>query len=214
VLSWIFLGIVSLVGLTLFFVIITDGRYFGKRLMFWIYDRLGPAINGGRNEAERWQQLAGMLDLRDDERILDVGTAVANLPSTLAAQPDFRGHIVGLDWSPKMLAAARRHGLSRQVSLVVGDVRRPLPFASNTFNIITCLETLETLPQPDKILHEICRILRPDGTLVLSLYKSILTFTASLSLDWYQEQLQSYGFNLQRVEFRPNYDLVIGKIRD
>jgi ubiquinone/menaquinone biosynthesis C-methylase UbiE len=155
--------------------------------------------------------LAGLLDLQGDERILDVGTAVANLPSTLAAQPDFRGHIVGLDWSPKMLAAARRHGLSRQVSLVVGDVRRPLPFASNTFNIITCLETLETLPQPDKILREIIRILRPDGILVFSLYKGILTLTAALSLDWYKKQLQSYGINLQLVQFRPNYDIVIGR---
>ena len=94
----------------------------------------------------------------------------------------------------------------------MGDGRCPSP--ADTFNIITCLETLETLPHPDQILREIIRILRPDGILIFSLYKGVLTFTAALSLDWYQKQLQSYGFNLQLVEFRPNYDIVIGKIGD
>ena len=193
------------------FIIFTDGRYFGKWLIFWIYDRFGAAMYGGRDEMARWRQLVGLLDLQGDERILDVGTAVANLPLTLAAQPNFQGHVIGLDWSPKMLATAQRRGLSRQVSLLVGDGRRPLPFTSSTFHIITCLETLETLPHPDQILREIIRTLRPDGILVFSHYKGILSHTAALSLDWYQKQLQSYGFNLQLVEFRPNYDIVIGQ---
>jgi ubiquinone/menaquinone biosynthesis C-methylase UbiE len=211
VLNNIFLSLIIIAGLVILFVIITDGRYFGKRLVFWIYDRFGAAMYGGRSEAARWQQLAGLLDLQGDERILDVGTAVANLPFTLAAQPNFQGHVTGLDWSPKMLATARRRGLSRRVSLVVGDGKRPLPFASHTFNVITCLETLETLPHPDQILGEIIRILRPDGILVLSLYKGVLTLTASLSLDWYQKQLEPLGFSLQRIEFRQNYDIIIGQ---
>ncbi len=213
--NWLIIGLLAVAILAIGFVIITDGRYFGKRLMFWIYDRFGAAMYSGRSEATRWQQLAGLLDLQGDERILDVGTAVANLPLTLAAQPNFQGRIIGLDWSPKMTAVARKEarrlGLSHQVSLAVGDARRPLPFANNTFNIITCLETLETLPHPDQILREIIRILRPDGILVFSLYKGILTLTAALSLGWYQKQLQSYGLNLQLVEFRPNYDIVIGR---
>jgi ubiquinone/menaquinone biosynthesis C-methylase UbiE len=211
--NWV-ITIVSFIVFAILFIILTDGRYFGKRLIFWIYDRFGAVMYGGHGEAVRWQQLAGLLDLQGDERILDVGTAVANLPLTLAAQPNFQGHVIGLDWSPKMLATAQRRGLGRRVSLVVGDGRRPLPFASQSFNVITCLETLETLPHPDQILREIIRLLKPDGILVFSLYKGILTLTASLSLNWYQKQLQSYGFNLQLVQFRQNYDIVIGKIGD
>ncbi|MCB9420986.1 MAG: class I SAM-dependent methyltransferase [Ardenticatenaceae bacterium] len=208
--DWIISSLVFLSLMTLF-VVATDGRYFGKRLIFWIYDRFGAAMYSGSSEDARWQQLAGLLDLQGDERILDVGTAVANLPITLAAQPNFQGHVTGLDWSPKMLAAARRRGLSRQVTLVRGDARRPLPFASQSFNVITCLETLETLPHPDQILREIIRTLRPDGILVFSLYKGVLTLTAALSFDWYQKQLRSYGFNLQLVQFRQNYDIIIGQ---
>jgi len=208
--NWI-IGIIAFCFLGILFIVITDGRYFGKRLIFWIYDRFGAAMYGGRDEMARWHQLAGLLDLQGDERILDVGTAVANLPLTLATQPNFQGYVVGLDWSPKMLAAAQRRGLSRRVSLVRGDGRRPLPFASSTFNIITCLETLETLPHPDQILREIIRILQSDGILVFSHYKGILAHTAALSFDWYQKQLHSHGFNLQLVEFRPNYDIVIGQ---
>lgn len=212
---WLILGFFVISAFVITFIIVTDGRYFGKRLIFWIYDRFGAAMYGGRGEAARWQQLAGLLELQGDERILDVGTAVANLPFTLAAQPNFQGHVTGLDWSPKMLSTARQEaqqrGLSRRVSLVRGDVRRPLPFTSQSFHVITCLETLETLPHPDQILDEIIRLLRPDGILVFSLYKGILTLTAALSLDWYQKQLQSYGFNLQLVQFRQNYDIIIGR---
>jgi ubiquinone/menaquinone biosynthesis C-methylase UbiE len=210
-LHWIIFGfIISFIMLAIF-IVITDGRYFGKRLVLWIYDRFGAAMYGGRSEDARWQQLAGLLDLQGDEQILDVGTAVANLPFTLTAQTNFQGHAVGLDWSPKMLAAAQQRGLSRRVSFVRGDARRPLPFASHTFHLITCLETLETLPHPDQILGEIIRVLRPDGVLILSLYKGILTFTAALSLDWYEKQLAIHGFSPQVVEFRQNYDIIMGK---
>ena len=213
-----FVYIVIIAGLAILFIIVTDGRYFGKRLVLWIYDRFGAAMYGGRSEDVWWEQLAGLLELQGDERILDVGTAVATLPLTLAAQPNFQGYTVGVDWSPKMLAVAQqeaqRRGLNRRVSFARVDARRPLPFASDTFHIITCLETLETLPHSNKILREIIRILHQDGILILSLYKGILTLTASLSIDWYQKQLQSYGFNLQVVEFRPNYDIVIGTIGD
>lgn len=214
VINWIII-IVVIAGLIISFIVLTDGRYFGKWLVFWIYDRFGAAMFGGRSEAIRWQRLAGLLALRGDERMLDVGTAVGDLPLSFAAQPDFHGHAVGLDWSPQMMVVARQaaqqRGLSQRVSFVRGDARRPLPFACESFNVIICLETLETLPHPEQILSETLRILRPDGRLVFSVYRGILVHSVSLSLDWYEKQLKPLGFNLQRVELRQNCDIVIGK---
>lgn len=213
--NWIIGGILGIVGFIILFVVITDGRYFGKRLTYWLYDRFGAAMFGSRSEAARWRQLAGALAWRGDETILDLGTAVGDLPLTLAAQPNFTGFAVGLDWSPQMMAAARREaekrGVNGRTAFVVADARQPLPFRDDAFDIIACLGLLETLPHPDQILREMARVLQPGGKLALSLYRGWSALSASLSLDWYQKQLQSLGFELQVSELRRNHDIVIGQ---
>jgi len=55
-----FLVVLVLVAL---FIVATDGRYFGKRLMYWLYDRLGPAIFRIYRESERWEKLVKALSL-------------------------------------------------------------------------------------------------------------------------------------------------------
>jgi hypothetical protein len=43
--GWIIALGLSVAGLmAVLFVLLTDGRYFGKRLIYWVYDRVGPAI--------------------------------------------------------------------------------------------------------------------------------------------------------------------------
>jgi SAM-dependent methyltransferase len=38
-----------------------------------------------------------------------------------------------------------------------------LPFPDNTFEVVTCLEALEFTPDPDQVLKEMVRVLRPGG---------------------------------------------------
>ena len=116
------------------------------------------------------------------------------------------------------MAAARqesqRRGLHNRVSFGVVDARQPLPFRDDSFDIISCLGLLETLPQTEQILREIVRTLKPNGKLALSLYRGWSALSASLSLNWYQNQLQSLGFESQVLELRRNHDIVIGKSID
>ncbi len=202
--------------LLLLFVLLTDGRYFGKALIYQVYDRLGPAIFGARSEAERWRDLLRRIHLRGDEAILDVGTAVGDLPLTIAAMPGFQGQVWGVDWSPRMIATAqataRRRGLDERVQFRVADLREALPFDDDTFDLVFCLGLLETLPQPARRLRELRRVLKPEGTLVLSLYQGWATLSAALSLDWYREHLTALG--LQEIEvapFRRNHKVVVAR---
>ena len=55
--GWVILIILGTAALATLFVVLTDGRYFGKRLTRWIYDRFGPAIFGAHSEARRWRAL-------------------------------------------------------------------------------------------------------------------------------------------------------------
>jgi len=48
------------------------------------------------------------------------------------------------------------------------DESSSLPFASNTFDLILCLEVLEHLFRPDLALHNLIQVLKLDGFLVIS----------------------------------------------
>jgi 2-polyprenyl-6-hydroxyphenyl methylase / 3-demethylubiquinone-9 3-methyltransferase len=69
---------------------------------------------------------------------------------------------VGLDLSPTALPQARAHG----VVPVRGDVTR-LPLADEVADVVVAGEVLEHVPDPEGLVREACRVLRPGGTLVI-----------------------------------------------
>ena len=215
--GWIVLvGLVMAGLIIILFVLLTDGRYFGKRLMYWVYDHVGPVVFSARSEVEQWRSLARSIGLRGDERVLDVGTAVGDLPLSIAGMPDFRGQVVGIDWSPRMIEVAREEarsrGLGGRVRFQVVDVREGLPFANGEFDVVICLGLLETLSQPERVLEELRRVLRVDGMMVLSLYRGWTARNAALSLEWYEKHLGMLGANeLKVAPFRTHHDVVIAR---
>src|ERR1035437_2285963 len=50
---------------------------------------------------------------------------------------------------------------------VVGDIRN-LPFKDNSFSVIICTEVLEHVPEPEKAINELYRVLTKSGKLVLT----------------------------------------------
>ena len=204
--GWMILIIVGMAGLVVLFVVLTDGRYFGKGLMQWVYDHAGPVMFAARSEAERWRTLIEKLQLRGDEKVLDVGTAVGDLPLTLTAMPSFRGQAVGVDWSQRMIATAqaeaKRRELDGRVKFQVADIREGLPFGDREFDVVFCFGLLETMPRPEQILRELGRVLVPNGIMVLSLYRQGgSSRIVTLRLEWYEEHLAALG--LGEVEVAP-----------
>lgn len=59
---------------------------------------------------------------------------------------------------------------------VVGDLIR-LPFGDGAFDLALCLEVLEHLPEPQQVLAELARVLRPGGRLFFS-----------VPMSWHQHQ--------------------------
>jgi SAM-dependent methyltransferase len=205
-----------LIAVAVVFVVLTDGKYFGKRLMRLVYDRWGPAWFAPltEKEAERWRGLVEELGISGDEKVLDVGTALGDLPLTIAALPWFRGQVFGLDWSPRMLAEARRRaeraGTAKLTSFRVGDAREPLPFSAQSFDLVVCIGVLEGLREPKKLLDELVRVLRPAGRLVLSCYRGVEGRLGGLDLRDYMAHLEPLGFGeYRRMGFRRSHDLLI-----
>lgn len=71
----------------------------------------------------------------------------------------------GIDLSEKMIETAKRKKLAG-VNFVSGDCE-DLPFAENSFDVVTCSMSFHHYPNPEKFFQSLQRVLRPGGRLIL-----------------------------------------------
>jgi SAM-dependent methyltransferase len=72
----------------------------------------------------------------------------------------------GTDLSPVAIDIARTSVPGGTFSVADAEA---LPYDESSFDVVTCLGSLEHFPNPDKGAAEIARVLRPDGTAVIFL---------------------------------------------
>ena len=74
-------------------------------------------------------------------------------------------HIEATDASPEMIAEAKRDNRSAKLHFSVQDMFR-LPYADKSFDVVIVSNALHIVPQPEKALAEIRRVLKGDGVLI------------------------------------------------
>ena len=74
-------------------------------------------------------------------------------------------HIEATDASPEMITEAKRDNRSAKLHFSVQDMFR-LPYANQSFNVVIVSNALHIVPQPEKALQEIRRVLKDDGVLI------------------------------------------------
>ena len=74
-------------------------------------------------------------------------------------------HIEATDASPEMIAEAKRDTRSAKLHFSVQDMFR-LPYANQSFDAVIVSNALHIVPQPEKALAEIRRVLKDDGVLI------------------------------------------------
>ncbi|PJF08326.1 class I SAM-dependent methyltransferase [Pseudorhodobacter sp. MZDSW-24AT] len=99
-------------------------------------------------------------------RVLEVGVGTGlSLP---AYRPDVS--VTGIDASEAMLEKARdkvkEQGLAHVEALRLMDARA-LEFADNSFDHISALHIMSVVPEPERVMAEMTRVLRPGGTIVM-----------------------------------------------
>ncbi len=108
------------------------------------------------------------LDAPPNATILDAGCGSCAKSVLLAA----RGfHVIGADFSVDALALAaetiRAQGLDGRIDLRQGDLLA-LPFEDGAFRYVMCWGVLMHVPELQRALAELARVLAPGGVLVLS----------------------------------------------
>ena len=74
-------------------------------------------------------------------------------------------HIEATDASAEMIAEAKRDNRSAKLHFSVQDMFR-LPYADKSFDVVIVSNALHIIPQPEKALAEIRRVLKDDGVLI------------------------------------------------
>jgi SAM-dependent methyltransferase len=143
----------------------------------------------------RW--LAGLLGAGPGDRVVDLGCGTG--ASLIQLAPDLQGGLaVGVDASHAALgraagalAPAVAAGSAR-VLLVQADLKDPLPFPDAAFDRVLCHNVLECLPDPDGLVAEAGRLLRPGGRLVLGHSDYDTLVFASEDLDLTRRLVRAY----------------------
>ena len=68
------------------------------------------------------------------------------------------------DFSPNMIAEARKQFVPANLHLSVQDATN-LPYEDESFDAVVIANALHIMPEPDKAMAEICRVLKPGGML-------------------------------------------------
>jgi ubiquinone/menaquinone biosynthesis C-methylase UbiE len=106
--------------------------------------------------------------------ILDVACGTGIVARTAAAKTGSDARVIGLDINPQMLnkatEMAEKEGL--EINWQQGDAG-DLPFEENRFDHLFCQQAMQFFPEPQQVLKEMQRVLKPGGALALNILRSI-----------------------------------------
>ncbi|MEM8792357.1 MAG: methyltransferase domain-containing protein [Pseudomonadota bacterium] len=136
-----------------------------------VYDRLAPVYD---RLHRRWLRYAGgeaQVALEaivralavPDTNLLDAGCGTGAFARSLIAEGVSPTRVTLLDPSDAMLTRCSDLPVQR-----VNGRLEAMPFADDEFDMVTCAWALETAPNPEIALRELCRVVRPGGVLCLA----------------------------------------------
>jgi len=148
--------------------------------------RLGtPASYGSYGVEKRLEKIDEMLDLRG-KRVLDLGCGNGSYTAELARRAGF---VCGMDLQMQHLKAFR------QPIYRVQAAGERLPFASESFDVITMIEVLEHTGCDEEVLGECFRVLKPGGFVVLFVPNKLYPF-------------ESHSCHVGHLSIGPNIPLI------
>ncbi|MDX1549642.1 MAG: bifunctional 2-polyprenyl-6-hydroxyphenol methylase/3-demethylubiquinol 3-O-methyltransferase UbiG, partial [Lysobacter spongiicola] len=100
-------------------------------------------------------------------KALDVGCGGGLLSEALAREG---ARVTALDLAPELVKVAKLHGLESGVAVDyrLQSVESLAAEQPGTFDVVTCMEMLEHVPDPVAVIDACARLLKPGGRLFLS----------------------------------------------
>ncbi len=100
--------------------------------------------------------------LTKDMQVLEVGTATGLVAKRISNQVK---SIEATDYSEKMIETAKKSEYASNINFSCANIFE-LPFDDNKFDTVIASNILHIIPEPDKAMQEIKRVLKPNGLLI------------------------------------------------
>jgi 2-polyprenyl-6-hydroxyphenyl methylase / 3-demethylubiquinone-9 3-methyltransferase len=151
-------------------------------------------------------------------RVLDLGCGGGLISNALAE----RGlQLTGIDASQSSLAVAARHDRTGDVCYQLGDARA-LDFPDASFDIVTAMDFLEHVDQPEQVIREAARVLVPNGRFLFHTFnRNVLAWLVVIKgVEWFVQntppRMHVLELFLKPGEVRKmcsNHGLTLGHLR-
>lgn len=133
---------------------------------FWdrmakIYDRFMR-----KDQAAYEQMYELMAPVVRHKQVLELATGTGLIAKHIVRDAD---HIEATDASPEMIEQAKRGVSSAKLHFSVQDMFH-LPYADASFDVVIVSNALHIVPEPEKALAEMHRVLKADGVLIASTF--------------------------------------------
>ncbi len=113
-----------------------------------------------------WETYLSDIEFPPNAQVLEIGCGTGAISRILAQWPGV-GHVLGVDPSPVFITKARQlaEGLTN-LSFEQSD-GRSLNLKNNMFDVVVVHQALSHVPQPEQLITEAFRVLRPGGWLAV-----------------------------------------------
>jgi len=118
----------------------------------------------GKAYSEMYRLMAS--SLLPDMDVLEVATGTGLIAVNIAK---YVRHVEAIDFSPKMIEAAKKKKAADNVHFSVEDATE-LPFEDSSFDAVVISNALHIMPDPIKVLMNISKVLKPRGLLIAPSY--------------------------------------------
>ncbi|MEM3433326.1 MAG: class I SAM-dependent methyltransferase [Candidatus Methanomethyliaceae archaeon] len=134
--------------------------------------------------------------------VLDVGCGLGHGSWLLATNGAECVVAVDLNWA-KVRQSFEHCASFRRFSALVMDAQW-LGFEDASFDVVACFEVIEHVPQPDKLLPELKRVLKTDGILILTTPNRAVRLLP-LQRPWNPEHLREYTLSALRRKLERHF---------
>ena len=156
----------------------------------WIYDVFANVINRRANRA-LCAEMEAMIAPSDD--VLECACGTGLISGVIARKCK---SLIATDFSTKMLIRAKKkYGHSGNVTFEQADITE-LPYPEKRFDVVVAANVIHLLDEPYKALHELDRVCKPGGKIIIPTY---MNRTDSGSTDSVSDVINKVGADFKHT---------------